>query len=144
MFKCEKQEKNLSWTETSQRFEDSFKEERSKLMNLLVISQNLFGVLCTLQNQWLYHYICKDCKVHSSIFITCDDVVHSEQPFHDRICCTEDGTCCLSPTQTIDENGNIIDIGNFYFILVWLHIHDILSIYACCLQNEPDLVAWKH
>ncbi|XP_057304004.1 uncharacterized protein LOC130641282 [Hydractinia symbiolongicarpus] len=99
----------ITWAERASRFQTSFIAEREQLHKAFMLSQNPGHSSCTNCHEAECSVICMDCKQYKHLCIVCDEMLHSHQPFHDRIGYVNGEMVELKPIQSIDFNGNLIE-----------------------------------
>lgn len=113
----------ITWAERASRFQTSFIAEREQLHKAFMLSQNPGHSSCTNCHEAECSVICMDCKQYKHLCIVSDEMLHSHQPFHDRIGYVNGEMVELKPIQSIDFNGNLIEFGKEIICIYKYYVH---------------------
>lgn len=103
-----KLKKQKSWKEKMEKLDSNWEESRNEVIDLVKATKFLNGV-CNVCQTSIANIKCRECAL--DICNNCDTNLHQNLVFHNRYCFTKQYLDSLSPSEVLDNDGNVLTVG---------------------------------
>ena len=134
-WKSKQQKRTMSWEQRMENTNTNWESCRSAIFETMLCCQAPTDQKCSHCDINSGYIKCTQCCGRRRLCGTCDQLLHENQPFHDRQYVVAHGFFqYIKPTESTDDDGNLINISKYhtstvhFFLFMVSRIFDVFKV----------------